>query len=160
MSASTRWLAGVGIVVTIAVIAATVLTTLTEDEQEFAPGSPEAAVQGYLHAVADSDASTAFTYLSTSLVDSCGDFPRDVITQRGDYRFRATLVETVQRDSTVEVHVDVSERWGHPPFDSGESTWRQVFVLTQEDGAWRFSEPPWPTYCPNPKPLRAVPSHG
>jgi len=160
MSASTRWLAGVGIVVAVVVITAAVLTALAEDEQQFPPGSPEAAVQSYLREVANGDATAAFAYLSSDLLDHCGDFPRDAITQRGNYRFRATLVETVERDAFVEVNVDVSERWGDPPFGGGESTWRQVFVLSQEDGAWRFSESPWPLYCPNPKPLPAVPSNG
>jgi len=160
MSTSTRWLAGVGVVVAIVVVLATVLTALADDEQEFSAGSPEATVQSYLRAVADSDATTAFTYLSPELLDRCGDFPRDVITQRGDYRFRATLVNTVQRDGTVEIEVDITERWGDGPFGGGESTWSQVFVLSQEDGTWLFTEPPWPTYCPNPKPMPAVPGNG
>lgn len=159
MSASSRWLVAAGAVVAAIVLGAVAVGAFIDREQTYPAGSAEAAVQGYLRAVADQDATTAFTYISDELVDECGEFPRESITQRGDYRFRATLVETIARDGTTEVNVEITERWGSPPFDGGDSTYRQSFVLIQAAG-WRFSEVPWPLYCANPKPAPAIPANG
>lgn len=157
MSPSTRWLIGVGGLVVAAALVSAVVAMLASGVDEFPEGTPERAVQQYLAAVADRDATEAFTYLAPELVEECGTFPREPITQRGSSRFRAALEETVPHGDGVEVQVALTESYGDPPFDSGESTWTVTFRLEQRDGEWRFVEAPWPTYCANPKPLPVVP---
>jgi hypothetical protein len=129
---------------------------LSEGEDDFPPGSPEETVQLYLRAVADRDATTALSFISTELRESCTDIPRDSILQRGDYAFRASLEETTLREGEAQVTVQVTETYGSPPFGGGESSYDQTFLLVQEGGEWRFSEMPWPLYCV-PKPISVVP---
>ncbi|MDO9446096.1 MAG: hypothetical protein Q7K37_12355 [Dehalococcoidia bacterium] len=152
MSASTRWLIGVGGAVLVVAVVSAVVALMASGPDEFEEGTPERVVQRYLAAVADRDATEALSFLSDELVDRCGTIPRESVTQRGDSRFRATLEETITRDGTAQVRVAITESFGDPPFDGGESTWSVTFELVQENGEWRFLEAPWPTYCP-PKPL-------
>jgi len=156
MSASTRWLAAVGGVIAAAVLVSVIALALTSGEQEFPAGSPEDAVQRYLRAVDDRDATTAFEFFSAQLAADCAPLPRDSITYRGDQRVRATLVRTVERAEHVEVEVRITENYGGGLFDSGYS-WTTTFVLIQEDGDWRFSEMPWPLYCSRPYPASTSP---
>ncbi len=157
MSGSTRWLAAVGGVIAAAVAISVLVAAFAGGEQEFPADSPEAAVQGYLRAIADEDSEAAFAFLSTELLEGCGEIPREAVTQRGNGRFRAVLTDTVEREDTTEVVVDITEVYGDDPFGGGEYDFEQTFFLTRENGEWRFTEAPWPLYCPNPVPGPAVP---
>lgn len=148
MSASTRWLIGIGAVVVVAVVVSAVVALLATGAQEFPEGSPERAVQDYLAAVADDDADRAFSFLSSELTERCGTLPRDAITWRSATSFRAVLDDTRTRETGVEVRVRMTEFYGGGPFGRNESTWTVNFQLIDEDGAWRFSEAPWPLHCP------------
>ena len=53
----------------------------------------------------------------------------------------------IERAETTDVSVSITERYGGGLFGN-ESTFEQVFPLTQEDGAWRLTEAPWPLWCP------------
>lgn len=150
MSASTRWLLLVAGVVAGAVVLAVAIALATQRETSFPAGSPEEAVQLYLRAVADREAELALSFMSSDLVDRCGELPRDAIDYRGDRTFRATLLRTTLRNEKAEVVVELRETYGTPPFDGGESVWQQTFVLVQEQGEWRFTETPWPLWCPGP----------
>lgn len=154
MAASTRWLVAVAGAVTVAVVVGVLVAALVDGEREFAPGTPEHTVQRYLRALADRDATTALALMSSDLETRCGTIPRETVTQRGEWRFRASLDETITRADVTEVHVRISETYGSPPFGGGESTWPHVFYLVQEEGEWRFNEVPWPLYCPGP-PIRS-----
>lgn len=156
MSPSTRWLVAVAAVVAIAVVAGTLISVASDDEQDFAAGTPERAVQDYLRAIAERDVPAVEGFISAELHDRCGDVPRDIV-QRNDYRFRAALEDTVVRADVTEIHVALTETYGSPPFGGGESTWTVIFELAQEDGAWRFTETPWPLYCAKPRMPAAVP---
>jgi hypothetical protein len=147
LNASTRWLVVVAGIISVVVIASTLVALLANGEQEFEPGTPEAAVQGYLRAVADSDATTALSYIADSVYDECADIPRDAILFRGNNDFRAVLRDTVSQREGVVVEVEITESYGGGLF-GGESTWTTSFSLVrQADGEWRFSEVPWPLYC-------------
>ncbi len=150
MSGSTRWLVAVAGVVGAAVVVSILVAALAGGEKEFPEGTPEAAVQSYLRAIADRDASAALAFLSTDLTERCGDIPRETVVQRGNNRFRATLTQTTVRDDTTEVDVEITESFGSDPFGGNEWSFHEVFVLVQESGDWRFDETPWPLFCPTP----------
>jgi hypothetical protein len=159
LSSSTRWLIGVGVVIAAATALAVVVALASGGEEPFPDGTPERAVQLYLQAVADRDASTALDFISPALLDECGAIPRDAVTGRRDARFRATLDETVSRDARVDVHVTITESYGDAPFGGGENSWPQVLELSDENGVWRFTQVPWPLYCvPKAERAPAVPA--
>ena len=130
------------------------VAALGRGERTYPEGSPERAVQDYLHAVSDRDALTAFSYLNADLQTRCTAAPRDPIVNRGSTSIRATLDRaTVRADRMAEVHVRIQETYNaDSPFSDGGTSSTQAFVLTQSGGQWRFAEPPWPIYCPQPPP--------
>ncbi|MPZ98585.1 MAG: hypothetical protein GEU80_04450 [Dehalococcoidia bacterium] len=139
-------------------MASVAVAILASGEQEFPAGSPEEAVQHYLRAVADRDTSTAVSFLSADLTDErCDDQHRDALGQRRDNDFRASLDEILERDRVTEVRIRITETYGDPPFDGGESTWDYIFELEQQDGEWRFVELPWPLWC-RPQDLPRTPA--
>ena len=150
MAASNRWLAIVGALIALAVVAGIVVTSFARGERLYPEGSPERTVQDYLHAVSNRDALNAASYLAPDLAQRCDKVPRESITNRGSASIRATLDRaTVRGDRLAEIHVRITESYSaDSPFASGDSTTTQVFLLTQIDGQWRFSEAPWPMYCP------------
>ncbi len=155
MTASTRWLAVVAGTIVVAVVTGILVTTLAGGERTYAPDSPERVVQDYLRAVSDRDATAAFAFFAPDLLAKCEPKPRESISNRGSSTLRASLDRAVTRDDTAEVRVRLTESYGtDSPFGSGDSSFTHTFVLTKLDGQWRFSEPPWPTYCPQPGPFR------
>lgn len=155
MTASNRWLMIVGGVIALAVVAGIAVTVLAGGEQQYAAGTPERTVQDYLRAVNDHDATTALALFAPALAEQCDTIPRDPIADRGDSSIRATLDRTTMRDDTAEVRVRLTESYGSDsPFGGGDYTTTHAFLLTQVDGEWRFSEAPWPTFCPKPVPAR------
>lgn len=152
MSGSTRWLLGVLIGVGVIAIAGIAVAMGTR-APAYPEDSPEYVVQQYVAAVADRDASKAISYLSTDLVARCESLPRETITNRGRSSVRATLLDVTRRDSVAVIRVRVIESYGDAPFGGGESNMEQSFELTLIADGWRFTESPWPLYCP-PKPVR------
>ncbi len=146
MTRSTRWLlAVIAVVAALTVVAVLIATTTGEDELD--PDTPEGAVQEYLRAIADRDAEAAHAWFSSELQQRCAvSHVRDAL-QYGPGDFRAQLSEVIQRDGTVDVFVDISQRY-EGDLLGNDSTFSQVFSLTEEDGAWRFVDDPWPVYCP------------
>lgn len=151
MSGSTRWLVIVGVVVALAVVGSIAVSVTADHGPDYAEGTPERAVQDYLRAVADRDATRALAFFSTALSDRCASVSRESITRRGDSGFRATLDRTSQRDGRTIIDVSLTEVYGSGPFGRSESTQSLVFELVQENGVWRLSEAPWPFYCPTEK---------
>jgi hypothetical protein len=147
MSGSTRWLAGVSVAVLVIVVAG-VLAAMRGGPQSFAADSPEYMVQQYVRAVADRDANKAISYMTPELQARCDTFPRDAITNRSRSNVRATLEDVKRGDKTATVRVGITENFGSGPFDSGDSTQTVVFELAQRADGWRFTDAPWPLYCP------------
>jgi len=157
VDASTRWLAVIGGIIALVVVASVLVLSSTRGEEEFADGSPEAAVQRYLRAVADRDATSALAMLTPEVEQRCGPFFRESITSRGDATFRATLEQTVPRGSVTEVRLKLTEMHGAPPFGGSEYSQSLIFELTKMGSDWRFTQPPWPLHCkfgPEPLPAR------
>lgn len=148
MSASTRWLAVVAGVIALAVVAGVIVSLTAGDEKAYPPGSPERAVQDYLHAVADRDVTLATSFLSDELVARCSTVSRDVIANRSSSGLRASLERVTTRGETAEVHVRITETYGDGPFGSNESSQTVVFTLLRSGDEWRITEQPWPLYCP------------
>ena len=148
MSSSTRWLAGVCAVVLVIVVVG-VLAAMRGGAQTYSTDSPEYAVQQYVRAVADRDATKAISYMSSDLQARCDTLPRDAITNRGRSNVRATLQDVQRNGSTATVRVGITENFGSGPFDGGDSTQQVVFELRQQAGVWQFTDAPWPLYCPS-----------
>jgi hypothetical protein len=152
MSSSTRWL--LGVLIGVGVIAAVgVAVALGTRAPSYPSDSAEYAVQQYIAAVANRDATKAIGYLSPEVVTRCESIPREAITNRGRSSLRATLLDVTARDRMTVVRVRITESYGDAPFDGGESNMEQSFELTRGSDGWRFVESPWPLYCP-PKPVR------
>jgi hypothetical protein len=147
MQRSTVVLALVAGALVLLIAGAALVAALSGNEERFADGTPQRAVQQYLHAIDDNDASAAFEFLAPALVERCGSLPRDIVTRRGDSALRATLDRVVNREGTATVYVELSETYEAAPFGISDPEQSLVFELAQVDGAWRFSEMPWPLYC-------------
>ena len=158
MSASTRWLAIVAAVIAVAVFAGVIVTLTAGGAETYPEGSPERAVQDYLRAVGDREATTAISFLSPELAARCSTTAREPIANRGSSGLRATLDRATTRGETAEVHVRITETYGSGPFGANESSQTVVFILARTDGQWRITEPAWPLYCPPGAPVPAAPT--
>ena len=158
--ASSRWLIIVaGAVVALVVLSVVVALVTRSEATTFAADTPEGTVQRYLRAVEDGELQEAYGYLSATLHRDCAyrDFRNS--TQWLDMESqRVTLEDTERVGDEMEVRVRVTQFHVDPPFGSRESSHVERYVLVEEDGAWRFSEPPWPMWCsklavPEPRPI-------
>ena len=144
------WLIGAAVFLAVLLIASIVLA-LTSKEADFAPGTPEHAVQSLLRSVEADDIETAYAMLSQELQQKCelknfADGGR--YRSRDDRDIRATLRATKTIDDITFVNVEVTQFYGSGPFDSGESSYDRRFALQQEGGEWKFTDYPWPyDYC-------------
>ena len=105
---STRWLVGVGVVLALFVAAALMFTAFAGRETVYSEGSPERAVQQYLHAVSDRDVGVATSFMTQELAARCATTYREPIVNRTS-SLRATLDRTTTRADTAEVHVRITE---------------------------------------------------
>ena len=141
------WLIGAAAFLAVLLIASIVLA-LTSREAEFAPGTPERAVQDLLHAVEDDDLETIYGMLSAELQEKC---ELKNFADGGRWRdrdFRAMLRDTKVVEDITFVEVRVTRFRSSGPFNSSESSYNRRFELRQEDGEWKFAEYPWPyDYC-------------
>ena len=146
------WLIGAAAFLAVLLIASIVLA-LTSRETEFAPGTPERAVQDLLRAAESEDFETAYGMLSEELHGKC---TLQGFLDASGYSFnyyediRATLRDAKVVDDLTLVNVRITEFHGGGPFDSGESSHNRRYTLRQEEGEWKFTEYPWPYgyWCP------------
>ena len=155
-SASQWWLISIGVVAAALVIISVIINVVADDgDADLLPeDTPEGTVQRYLKALAADDPALAFSYISTSQ-EGC---TLENFIQTTEYRrtqdFSATLTRTTTTDVATLVTVKITESEFDPPFGGGGYDFDSIFTLKQEDGVWRFTEPPWPSWCP---PQREVP---
>lgn len=153
---SSRWLVAVAGVVVVLILVSVVVAlinprgaaeTLSED-------TPEGVVQRFILAFQDRNFSLAHSYLSDELKKTCTiaymeeRSPWSVDSYEGP---RVALLDkeelsggrTALRARVTAVNVS-------PPFGVSEYSHQERYVLVQENGAWRFTEPPWPImgWCP------------
>ena len=145
------WLIGAAVFLGALLIVSIALALLSK-ETEFAPGTPEAAVQSVLRAAENEDIETVYAMLSQDLQQKCE--LEDYLDGSG-YRYdddrdmRATLRDTKNVGDNTVVTVQVTQFYGGGgPFDSSQSSYDRRYTLQQEDGEWKFTEYPWPyDYC-------------
>ena len=167
MTASNKWLIGIGAALGALVVVAVVVAALTGGRQTktYAEDTPEGAVQRYIQAIIDEDTDKAYGYLSEELQKKCtGSLWRE--QARYSYKLeesQVTLekVRSLSDDKTV-VTVSIVRVEAPNPFELGprEIAFDQEFRLQkQADGAWRFYETPWPVFsCPREEPAKLVPA--
>ena len=159
-STSSRWLAGIALVI-LALIVVSVVVGLVNRPREatlLPEGTPEGTVQRYLLAVKQEESRRAYEYLGPALQERCEfqhfrnstrrlDLDRRVPGRAED--LRVTLEGTQPINGNVEVRVRITQFHVSAPFEFNEYSDTQLFTLEQLDGTWRFVEPPWPMYrCP------------
>ncbi|GAA1968156.1 hypothetical protein [Microbacterium deminutum] len=132
-----RWalivlLAGVGLVVVIALIA----VFAHGAPAQFAADTPEGVVQRYSQAVVAGDVDTALTYVVPDVAGSC-----EQTGTSGD--IRVTLVKTVEHDTTANVDVQVVTVSGSGPLGTNEYASDEVFRLVKHGDTWLVESAPW-----------------
>ena len=143
----TRWWLVGAVALLAALLIGSIALALTSQETEFAPGTPERAVQELLRAAENEDVEAAYAMLSQELRSKCklADYAGEWRYRAGDDRdISATLRDSELIDGATFVNVRVTEFHGGGPFDSGEWSYEHRFELRQEDGEWKFTEYPWP----------------
>lgn len=144
------WLIGAAAFLAVLLIASIVLA-LTSRETEFAPGTPERAVQNLLRAAENDDVESSYALLSSELQGKC---ELKNFADSGGYRYRddrdirVALRDAKVIDDITFVTVQVTQFYGSGPFDNSMSSYDQRYALQQEGGEWKFTEYPWPyDYC-------------
>lgn len=142
------WLIGGGVMLGILIVASVVAAVL-QKEAEFEPGSPEAAVQGYLRAIEEGDLQTAYDLLSPELQESCS--VEGMFSEVGDHwprleDERVTLEEVRAINDVTIVEVNIAGFRNIGLFGPSEYGWDESFALRRIDGEWKFSQAPWPHF--------------
>ena len=161
---SSRWLAGVVLVVLVLIVLSVAVTLLNQREADLLPeDTPEGVVQSYLLAIDAGDSQTAYSYLSSKLKEACTQQNlRDSARWLEEGDLSATMEETKTLDGQAEVRVrvmqfHVSSNPPIPPFGSQESSNTAWYILEREGESWRFTEPPWPLgWCPGLEERKAI----
>ncbi len=143
---SNRWLIVAAAAVLLIVAASIVIGMLNDSEREFAPDAPESAVQRYVRALEEEDATAIRALMAPEVLQRCDltDI-RNALRYSGDRDLRVTLRKTEVTGDRAEVRVNISESSGDPfgsSFDHDET-----FDLVRVSGAWLFAEAGWPVYC-------------
>ena len=136
---SNRILIGIGLVALALVVVAAFLTR-NRSEENFASGTPEAAVQAFLKAAIDGKNDQAISYLSTTSRCTANDLDRTYISDS----MRISLISSeIQGESAfVKITTEYSD---NGPFGSGYSE-EHSYRLARESGQWRILGIPWPLY--------------
>lgn len=138
------WILIVAAAVLILAIVIAAFVAANRDEPTYEEGSPEAALQAYLDAVINGDATEAYGYLSDQLRNECTlSDARNGVGDAGDVR--VTLQSVRQDDGTTEIDVVIEENGGDLLFGGGYR-YDETFILSDTDGMWKLSERPWPVY--------------
>ena len=142
------WLIGGGAILGILMVAS-VVAAVFQREAEFAPGSPEAAVQAYLRALEEDDFQSAHDALSPGLQGRCSI--EEMFGDMDIHRWmpedkRITLEEVRRLNDTTFVEVRIAEMRGDGPFGPSEYAFGETFALQQFDGEWKLSQNPLPHF--------------
>ena len=140
------WLIGGGALMAVLLVSS-VAVTLLRGETEFDPGSPEYAVQQYIHSLGESDYEVAHGWLSPDLRERC---PVETLfeelsssrTRIEGARITLSDVETLGQTTYVTIGVSYPSDGGILGPDEREFT-RGYGLQTFGDG-WRVSKTRWP----------------
>ena len=133
----------VGAVVVVAVVVALVFAF--QPPKQFAPGTPEAAVQGYFQAVADRSRVDAERFLTPDLVAHCGADPNQIRDAADS--LRVVILDIEPDADRIAVTVEITERAASSVFLGEPNTLRETLVVEPAGDVWLIAEAPWPIYC-------------
>lgn len=159
-SASSRWLAGIGLFAAVLIIVSVLISVLANDTDLLPADTPEGAVQRYLQALASDDVPEAYEFVSADLKDRCTleHFLQTTRYERGR-NFSAALSQTTDLGGRMVVSVEITEQGNDGPFGGGQYGFETSFTVTLEEGDWRITEPPWPVnFCPSNEDLPTRPA--
>jgi hypothetical protein len=138
-----------GIVALVLVSVAVVLLAGARQRQEFAEGSPEAAMQAYLEAWEEGDPATLWAFFSTEVKEeySFGDYER-AVDDYFVYQYpdggpsRSVFIDGVDGSGDrVTVRLTVEEYYGGDGLNtSSYRSPRAVRMVSEEDG-WKLADP-------------------
>ena len=150
-SSSSTWLIGIGAVAAILIVVSVIINVaLDSSGDDLRPAdTPEGTVQRYLIALTEDRPEEAFSYVSqTQQTCTLAHFIDSTSYHRGE-NFSASLDRVSHDDDSTVVTVRITESFGSSIFDQGRRDFHQLFTLADEDGEWRFMDPPWPmSWCP------------
>ena len=151
------WLiAGAAFLVVLLVVA--VVVAIVEDEDSFAEGTPEARVQSFLRAVHDEENQIAHDSLSDELKEECGPAQFSSRSGRPGMKYdRISLKRTKIEGDNAFVTVRVTDFRNSGFFGTSDFSHDQRFALVRQDGAWFFSEFPWPYFSCGPYSIPRAP---
>ena len=153
-SGASRWLVGTAIVVVALAILGVVVVVAGGDAEPLPEDSPEGVVQRYLLALEDDDFRAAYGYLAGDLRQTCSLQQFREETRWAAERGRRVLLEDAEEiDGGAVVTVRITTISTDAPFAPSESSFTEAYVLERRDNAWRFTEPPWPLYYCEAKPV-------
>jgi hypothetical protein len=119
--------------------------------------TPQGTAQRYLLAIEQGESRKAYDYLGSGLQERCTyQRFRETVQQferldRGAAEdLRVTLQGTRPVDGMVEVRVRITQFRVSAPFNVSDYSHDQRFTLEKQAGSWRFIDPPWPSWCPEP----------
>ncbi len=170
MTASTKWLIGIGAALGVLVVVAVVGALISDSGQpELLPEDvPEGITQRYVLAMIDGDLDEAWGYLSPELQAGCIlEQWREVAKRQSHLEDSQILLDEVNRINDTEVTVSLNRRRTSQPdpfefsFSPEESTYHfeEFRLKRQNDGAWRISQLPWPVFrCPEQRLIEPVPA--
>jgi hypothetical protein len=137
-----------GIIALVLLAVVVVLLAGTRSPQQFAAGSPEAAVQGYLAAWDEGDAEATWAFFSSEVQDSYSfeDYER-AIDEYGLYSYpeggprRSVYIDGVEGGGErLTVQLTVDEYYGDGLNTSSYRSPRSVRLI-REEGAWKIRDP-------------------
>ena len=154
-SASAIWLAAIIASAVLLVVIAVVINLFSDNNSpELLPvDTPEGVVQRYLLALNEQNTTQAFGYISSSLSTCTLEQFIQTTSYQRDRNFSASLDHTTTTDKSSVISVSITDSGYDAPFGQNRSSYNIVFTLRLETDGWRFSQPPWPGWCPEqPKP--------
>ena len=130
---------GLAVLVTIALVAA-------RGPETYAPGTPEAALQGFLEAGIDGDSAALFALVTDESRDQCQsalDEERFDEPWHND-GLRAELEDMTVTGDVATAEVRFHQRGTNDLFGSSSWTYDERFTLERVDGAWLIDRAGWP----------------
>jgi len=142
------WLVGVAIAVLIAIMAIAVVLTSTQQETEYPPGSPEAALQAYAESWERGDVDAAYQVLTERAQARVEPLEfRHAMSWDDDAPTRIWIDERTDVDDRVILKLSVETTF-NGLFGPDRDTHSIRVTLVEVDGVWRIDTPlvgfyPW-----------------
>ena len=101
--------------------------------------TPEGVVQRYSTAVVSGDETSALTYLTPEVQNTCERFSDLQVDN-----LRVCVIATTERSTSADVRVSIVNNYGgNGSFGASECASERTFDLVLVDGQWRSEGSPW-----------------